>query len=363
MNKLVLTENDINNLVCRCMRRILEEGYIDDTYESDSFKKWFMGSKIVDENGKPLLLGHATRSFGFSKFNTPLIHLSTINDASFFSGGSRRLFKYKNTLSKLSEEEVIDLYNKYFSYNGNFEISKVTDSAADRILSKYDSKIQKLSDPDEIKKLQKYDIDAENERKLAKICKNLFLKKLAKNPGQMCFVINYNGLPRLYPAGEEYTNKKSIMHWLSVTFLTVNQLRKNIIDEMFANDGYVGKGGTYALCARVLNPLHVDCQGATWDNIYIKPECEAYDGLFEKYCENGMNKNHYSKGSWFSLDNETIAYFAKELGYDGVIFHNIREGALGEAFMRTTFIVFSTKQLKSPFENNGEFGDVENLFK
>ena len=31
--------------------------------------------------------------------------------------------------------------------------------------------------------------------------------------------------------------------------------------------------------------------------------------------------------------------------------------------MDTTYIVYSTKQLKSPFENNGDFGDVENIFK
>lgn len=33
----------------------------------------------------------------------------------------------------------------------------------------------------------------------------------------------------------------------------------------------------------------------------------------------------------------------------------------GKALIK--YIVFSTKQLKSPYENNGNFGDVDNLFK
>jgi hypothetical protein len=77
----------------------------------------------------------------------------------------------------------------------------------------------------------------------------------------------------------------------------------------------------------------------------------------------GLNQTNLGRGSWFYLDNETIAEFAKELGYDGVVFKRIKEGSYGNVNMDTTYIVYSTKQLKSPFENNGDFGDVENIFK
>ena len=133
---------------------------------------------------------------------------------------------------------------------------------------------------------------------------------------------------------------------------------------MFGSDKYIGKGGTYALCARVVNPFHIDCKGNSWARIYVAPDnCTDYDSIFEKWNEAGLNKHGEHKGTWISLDNESIAYFAKESGYDGVVFHNIKEGGLENIRMDTTYIVFSTKQLKSPFENNGEFGDVENLFK
>ena len=109
MAKFSILEEKIRNIV----KKVIREGFLDDVYGGDNFMRWFKGSKMVDENGKPLILGHATRNFGFKKFNTEFIHLSSIDDASYFSGGNKRLFRYKNTLSKLSDDDVIDLYNKH----------------------------------------------------------------------------------------------------------------------------------------------------------------------------------------------------------------------------------------------------------
>lgn len=363
--KVVINEIAIRKIVAESIGNMLAEGYLDSVYGSESFKRWFSGSKIVDENGRPKLLGHATRSFGFNRFNTDFIHLSTINNASFFSGGNRRMFKFKKTLSKLTDEEVIELYNEYFTYNGDSQLVKVTDEMAEKIISEYDKSITELDDPEEIKALQKYGINAENKKSLLKICKALFLKKYNKYTDKMYFVSCYNGLPRLQPGIDtKYTDTERIKRWLKVSFPTINGIRNEVIENMFKKDNYVGRGGTYALCARVLNPLHIDCHGNTWDKIYIYKDTPEYDRLFDKYCEaNPKASRTLNRGSSFGLDNESIAYFAKKLGYDGVIFHNIREGAYGEAPMKETYIVFSTKQLKSPFENSGEFGDIENLFK
>lgn len=109
MKTYIITESQLNKL-------LLKEGYLDDLYLSDNFKRWFQGSKIVDENGRLILLGHATRSFGFNRFDTPFIHLSSIDDASYFSGGHKRMFRFKSTLNKLSDDEIIKLYNKHFAY-------------------------------------------------------------------------------------------------------------------------------------------------------------------------------------------------------------------------------------------------------
>lgn len=362
VKKITLTENDIREIVRRCAERVLSEGYVDDVYESDNFKRWFSGSKMVDEDGKPLLLGHATRNFGFNKFDTGFIHLSSINDASFFSGGNRRMFKFKNTLDKLPDSDVVDLYNKYFTYNGDDNLVEITDQEFGRIIDAYDEKLREFDDPEKIERLRKYRIDVGNSIKLCEIAKELFLRRYAKNAGKLCFVSSSNGLPRLNPGADtKYTDKERINRWLTHTFPTMPQIRKELIETMFEKDRYEGKGGTYPLCARVLNPLHVDCHWNTWDCIYIYKDFPEYDEFLDKYCEETGKR--ITRGSSFGLDNESIAYIAKQLGYDGVVFHNIREGAYGEARMRETYIVFSTKQLKSPFENNGNFGDIENMFK
>ena len=363
---MLLTENDLRIIVKNCIGRLLKENYLDNIYLSPNFMRWFAGSKMVDEKGRPLLLGHATRSFGFNKFNTPFIHLSSIDDASFFSGGNRRMFKYKNTFSKMSDQDVLDLYNEYFTWDDTDKVYLIDDDAFEAIKLEYDNRLKKTYEPEEIEICRKYGLSIENKRKWLVICKGVFENYYNKNAGRLCYVAGgNNGMPRLIPSCDDDPNDRRFLDvWLKRTFPTTKQIRDELITKMFEKDGYAGRGGTYPLCARVLNPLHIDCKGRPWDNISITPQnCDAYNDLFNKYCEHGLNCNRYERGSWFSLDNESIACLAQELGYDGVVFHNIREGAYGEARMKETYIVFSTKQLKSPFENNGDFGDVENMFK
>lgn len=362
---MLLTENDLRTIVKNCIGRLLKENYLDNIYLSPNFMRWFAGSKMVDEKGRPLLLGHATRSFGFDKFNTPFIHLSSINDASFFSGGNRRLFIDRSTIDRLSDEEVVDLYNKYFTYNGDNKLIKLTDDEYNKIISEYNAKISKLNDQEDRDMLwQKYRIDASKIKSLVN-SKDLFVAHYNMNRGNLYFVVGYNDLPRLTFEGYNGENVETKQRrWIELTFPTTEQVRQWVQEEMFKKDNYAGRGGIYPLCARVVNPLHINCNGNTWDQIYIRPDnCEAYSKMFDLWENEGLNKRHMCKNSWFALDNESIAYFAEKLGYDGVVFHNIREGAYGEAPMKETYIVFSTKQLKSPFENNGEFGDVENMFK
>lgn len=366
MNRVMLNEGDLFKMVSSCVKTILRENYLDNIYMSDNFKRWFAGSKMVDKNGRPLLLGHATRSFGFNKFNTPFIHLSSIEDASFFSGGNLRMFINKETLNKLSDEDVLDLHNKYFTYGDDSnKVYLIDDDAFEAIKLEYDDKLKETYKPEEIEMYRKWGLNIENSRKWLVICKEVFEKYYNKNDGRLCYVGGCNGMPVLTPSCDDDPNDRRFLDfWLRRTFPTTKQIRDKLTAEMFEKDGYLGRGGTYPLCARVLNPLHIDCQGRPWNDISITPQnCDAYNDLFDKYCEHGLNRNRYERGSWLSLDNESIACLARELGYDGVVFHNIREGFYGEARMSETYIVFSTKQLKSPFENNGDFGDVEDLFK
>jgi hypothetical protein len=365
-----INENKLMNVIYEAVSRalksmdneVLKEGYLDDTYGSENFRRWFSGSKMVDENGKPLLLGHATRNFGFNRFNTNFIHLSSINDASYFSGGNKRMFKYKKTIDKLSDEEVVDLYNKNIKYKGEEDIYFLDEMSYKMILNKYDERIAECHDEEYIKEMGKFGFSLKKIQEDAKwlvLCKKYLMTKYEKMKGKLYCRPYHKKMPRLTP---QNLVKKTIGNWFMIYFPTIKILKNEIIDKMFHDDRYLGKGGTYALCARVLKPLYVNCHGNSWDRIYVRKDCcSDYDGIYDKYSE------HYEarlfRGSDIPLDNETIALFAKELGYDGVVFKNIREGAYGNIMMKETYIVFSTKQLKSPFENNGEFGDIENLFK
>lgn len=365
----MITENKIHNIIRESIQKILLEGYLDDVYLSDNFKRWFNGSKIVDENGNPLLLGHGTRSFHSlyksKKFKTPFIHLASIDDASYFAGGNKRMFRFKNTINKLSDEDVVNFYNKYFKYGSDYDIYLLNDKVIQNILNEYEKEKNRLLYDTEYRGWFSEDKIA-YELNLLDFCKNVFLKYCNKNNKHLCCVpMNSKGIPRLTPGGfGNRMGNEEINRWIKQTYPTLKQLRNDIINDMFTKDNYEGIGGTYSLCARVLNPFTINCHGNSWASIYVRPDgCDAYDALFDKYCELGLNKNGYGKGSWFALDNESIAYLAKQLGYDGVIFKNIREGGSENVRMNTTYIVFSTKQLKCPFENSGEFGDTENLFR
>lgn len=59
MERFSILEEKIRSVV----RKVLREGFLDDVYSGNNFMKWFKGSKIVDENGKPLILGSCDQKF------------------------------------------------------------------------------------------------------------------------------------------------------------------------------------------------------------------------------------------------------------------------------------------------------------
>lgn len=55
-----------------------------DITQSENFKEWFGNSKVVDENGKPLVVYHGTSNFGFNTFKTPVFFSDNLETASRF---------------------------------------------------------------------------------------------------------------------------------------------------------------------------------------------------------------------------------------------------------------------------------------
>ena len=100
----------------------------------------------------------------------------------------------------------------------------------------------------------------------------------------------------------------------------------------------IANRGIYRLALKMDNPLVIDANGSMWDDITLSTEIEKKYTAWDK--------------SWDKRDSLTtreIARFAKENGYDGVIFENVEDVASYDygAEPDTVYIVFDGKQVKS----------------
>ena len=80
--------------------------------------------------------------------------------------------------------------------------------------------------------------------------------------------------------------------------------------------------GNYAVYLKMEKPLTIDCQFHNWDDIPISAE-ESYRGKFYGLALN----NEYTTGLYVYTTTDNVVEFAKENGYDGVIFENVRDNS------------------------------------
>ena len=78
------------------------------------FKKWFADSKVVDENGEPLVVYHGTDRYGFNVFS----------EDSFFSADYNYAKRYAN---KGRKDTVSGVYSVYLKIKNPFDIRKIED--------------------------------------------------------------------------------------------------------------------------------------------------------------------------------------------------------------------------------------------
>ena len=83
---------------------------IEKNTKSLQFKKWFAGSKVVDENGEPLVVYHGTTKYGFYVFR----------DDSFFTPDKNYAARYANHNDK-------NIYAVYLSIQNPFDIRNLQD--------------------------------------------------------------------------------------------------------------------------------------------------------------------------------------------------------------------------------------------
>jgi len=124
--------------------------------ETKAFKKWFGDSKVVDENGKPLVVYHGSESAGFSEFSDKGIgsfFSSSRLNASTYSGsraevenGARQPGVYSVYL-KIENPLVVNWNGKEW-YQGESEFEKTDDAAKFAKANGYDGVIlREVKDP------------------------------------------------------------------------------------------------------------------------------------------------------------------------------------------------------------------------
>lgn len=131
---------------------------------------------------------------------------------------------------------------------------------------------------------------------------------------------------------------------------------------------YNGSSETYPVYLRLTNPLIIDANGKSWNNISGDSMVELKDGLFDELS---------SLIGELAIDGETastddLARFARSKGYDGLIVNNVIDRGpflhKGQDLKRiskpvTTYAVFDKYNLKSVY-NNGEFNHKDaNIYK
>ncbi len=147
--------------------------------------------------------------------------------------------------------------------------------------------------------------------------------------------------------------------------IIVSQSKKTPVFYLFSIDSskellkiYVGKGN-YSLYAKLNNPYVVECDGSHYNDITY------YEVLPDEL------KKFYPSGLWRTGTTRDVAEYAKDNGYDSVIFKNLSDnGGKNSKIPRDTianvYVVFSPNNVKSAdaitYDNNGEVIQLSERF-
>lgn len=111
--------------------------------------------------------------------------------------------------------------------------------------------------------------------------------------------------------------------------------------------------GNYATYAKLDNPLIIDAKGASWNQIPITNQMWDSLTMLQKGWDKQGNKISYTR---------SIAEYAKEHGYDGVVFKNLEDNGGKNDLVHTAksdvYVVFDSAQVKSAdpvtYDNDGK---------
>lgn len=240
---------ELSKFIATTIREYLNENVkslnkIDNIIETEDFKKWFDNSKVVDDNGNPLVVYHGASST-FKDFKSSF-------DGIWFSDNINVAEKITGIVGinkpKYSKKIIDILDNNYKNINDLWSE-----------LIKAGFKIERKKEED-----------------------------LYGNKKNYISIIDENG----------YEHKLS-------EYIRSVDVKKEIIK----------RGKNYAVFLKIKNPLIVDAKNSEWDNI------------------------NFNNKKTTTMD---ISLFAKENGFDGVIFYNLYEFGIKS----NVYVVYDNYQIK-----------------
>ena len=290
----------------------------EDIIYSKEFKDWFgdwendpeHSSKVVDENGKPLAVYHGSfslfDSFDMNKgHNVPAVwHSDRIGIASNWSNtlSIHRCSKIKDEFEDL-KKKVYDLESK------NTPFEEVVEEINNFTRSNLDIEIEPLSQYSSYDNCKKYKLDAEEYENI-------------------CYEYTILSHGRL-------VNPSNVRKDLHKYYERILKYIERSINDSTRNYSY-NTGFLYKNYLNIRNPLIIDAKDKPYYKIWYKGE-------------------YYN--------TESLAMYAKENGYDGVIVNNVYETAY-EDKKGTDYIVFTPNQIKSATDNNGNFSkESDNMYE
>ena len=292
----------------------------EDIIYSKEFKDWFgdwendpeHSSKVVDKDGKPLAVYHGSFSL-FDSFdpnkghNVPAIwHADRLSIASHWSNTSD-IHRSPKVIEEF--ENLKSLVKELESKDTPFEevVKKISDFTEEN----FDTKIKSDSSYTSIEDCKEYNLDPERYEGIS----------YGYN------IIYNNGM-------ESGGNVRKDLHKYYETLMSYveSMVRNSSRDYINYYDG----GFLYKNYLNIRKPLIVDAKHEPYHNIRYRGE-------------------YYN--------TESLAMYAKERGYDGVIVKNVYETDY-ENKKGTDYIVFNPNQIKSATDNNGNFSkESDNMYE
>lgn len=330
-------------------------------------------SKVVNEDGTPKVVYHGTKNFGFTVFdtaksddNSTLFFTDSKDIASTYSGkeGVTQLGDESNTKYGDTPNDIVRGLNEVRSADDEFAEQRyfyLDKDGVNKINAEIDLDAYAL-----MKYLDNYDFSNEKEN----------VKSTALKLDEKLNNLEYDSISTplymLLHHSAVFGDEKSARRFanLEKNVRLINEMKKNRKSDVIVGEGLNGysfyiydldaakeilskklKMGIYSGYLNMQNPYVVDCKGKNWNDITY------YEVIPEEL------KKFYKNGLWRHGTTREAAAYAKNEGFDGVIFENVTDNGGNNSNIENkpvnVYVAFDSNQIKSATDNIGTF-DKEN---